>query len=215
MVSPPDPAMLADAAAHGLVVTAEDGVRTGGAGTFLADALAQLTEADGQPTPAVHALGVPRAYLVQGRADDILASLGLDGPGIARSIRGSWPRTGARSTGGARDHPVGAGVGDGVPAPAAGRPGRPTTGRDRSEPRGLRATPISPCWPHAGGRVVHRVVGVDRLAGVTPEALEHVEGHRALVDVVVVDVGDLELPPPEGSRVVMTEKTSGRSSRCR
>ena len=36
---PPDPAMLADALDHRLVVTAEDGVRIGGAGTFLADAL--------------------------------------------------------------------------------------------------------------------------------------------------------------------------------
>jgi hypothetical protein len=32
-------------------------------------------------------LGIPRQYLAQGRADDILASLGLDGPGIAASVR--------------------------------------------------------------------------------------------------------------------------------
>jgi hypothetical protein len=32
-------------------------------------------------------LGVPRQYLAQGKADDILASLGLDGAGIAESIR--------------------------------------------------------------------------------------------------------------------------------
>ena len=32
-------------------------------------------------------LGIPRSYIAQGRPDDILASLGLDGPGIARSVR--------------------------------------------------------------------------------------------------------------------------------
>ena len=31
--------------------------------------------------------GVPRQYLAQGKADDILASLGLDGAGIAESVR--------------------------------------------------------------------------------------------------------------------------------
>ena len=40
VVSPPDAAMLADAARHRLVVTAEDGVRHGGAGAFLLDAMA-------------------------------------------------------------------------------------------------------------------------------------------------------------------------------
>ena len=32
-------------------------------------------------------LGVPRQYLAQGKADDILADLGLDGAGLAESIR--------------------------------------------------------------------------------------------------------------------------------
>ena len=41
VVSPPDPAMLADAAHTQLVVTAEDGVRFGGAGMFLVDAMAR------------------------------------------------------------------------------------------------------------------------------------------------------------------------------
>jgi transketolase C-terminal domain/subunit len=44
-------------------------------------------EAEGLPAPATRVLGVPRQYLAQGRADDILASLGLDGTGIAESIR--------------------------------------------------------------------------------------------------------------------------------
>ena len=41
--------------------------------------------------------------------------------------------------------------------------------------------------------VVDGVVRVDRLAGVAPEALEHVVLHRPLLDVPVVHVGDLEL----------------------
>jgi 1-deoxy-D-xylulose-5-phosphate synthase len=87
VISPPDAAMLDDAAHHRLVVTAEDGVRHGGAGAFLLDAMATQVEAAGLPAPATIVLGVPRQYLAQGKADDILASLGLDGAGVAASIR--------------------------------------------------------------------------------------------------------------------------------
>jgi 1-deoxy-D-xylulose-5-phosphate synthase len=87
VVSPPDAAMLADAARHSLVVTAEDGVRHGGAGAFLIDAMAAGVESAGLPRPEVRILGVPRQHLAQGKADDILASLGLDGAGIAESLR--------------------------------------------------------------------------------------------------------------------------------
>jgi 1-deoxy-D-xylulose-5-phosphate synthase len=87
VVSPADAAMLADAARHRLVVTAEDGVRHGGAGAFLIDAMAAQVESAGLRSPATRVLGVPRQFLAQGRADDILASLGLDGTGIAESVR--------------------------------------------------------------------------------------------------------------------------------
>jgi 1-deoxy-D-xylulose-5-phosphate synthase len=87
VVSPADAAMLEDAARHRLVVTAEDGVRHGGAGAFLLDAMAAHVESAGLPVPAIRILGVPRQYLAQGKADDILASLGLDGTGIAETIR--------------------------------------------------------------------------------------------------------------------------------
>jgi len=85
VVSPPDPAMLADAASHGLVVTMEDGIRVGGAGTFLVDAMRGLTEID-HPLPPVCVLGVPPRYIPQGKPDGILAELGLDGPGIAAAV---------------------------------------------------------------------------------------------------------------------------------
>ena len=38
-------------------------------------------------------LGLPRQYLAQGKADDILAGLGLDGSGIAESVRRARQRT--------------------------------------------------------------------------------------------------------------------------
>ncbi|HLW45937.1 MAG TPA: transketolase C-terminal domain-containing protein, partial [Acidimicrobiales bacterium] len=86
-VSPPDAAMIADAARHRLVVTAEDGLRTGGAGTFLADAIARHAEDTDPNTPPVETLGIPRAFLPHDKADAILAGLGLDGPGVAASVR--------------------------------------------------------------------------------------------------------------------------------
>ncbi len=87
VVSPADVAMLADAARHRLVVTAEDGVRHGGAGAFLIDAMSAQVESAGLVLPATRVLGVPRQFLAQGKADDILASIGLDGAGIAESVR--------------------------------------------------------------------------------------------------------------------------------
>jgi len=91
VVSPPDPDMLADAARHSVVVTAEDGVRHGGAGAFIVDAVEASTAslALGQRGPITRTLGVPREFIAQGKADDILQSLGLNGTGIAESVRGA------------------------------------------------------------------------------------------------------------------------------
>lgn len=85
VVRPADPAMLADAAAHGLVVTVEDGIRVGGAGTFLVDAV-NAAGARGPRHPAL-VLGTPVAYIPQGRPDQILADCGLDASGIAASVQ--------------------------------------------------------------------------------------------------------------------------------
>jgi 1-deoxy-D-xylulose-5-phosphate synthase len=84
VISKPDTDMLDDMANHEIVVTAEDGVRYGGAGMFIVDAMQRsrgITRAQ-----AVIILGLPRAYLAQGRPDGILTELGLDGPGLARTI---------------------------------------------------------------------------------------------------------------------------------
>jgi 1-deoxy-D-xylulose-5-phosphate synthase len=85
VVCPPDPVMLADAAHHDLVVTVEDGVRSGGAGTFLVAAMAELDDLPGPVPPARH-LGVPRRYVPQGKPDQILAELGLDADGITQAV---------------------------------------------------------------------------------------------------------------------------------
>ncbi|MGH9068101.1 MAG: 1-deoxy-D-xylulose-5-phosphate synthase [Acidimicrobiales bacterium] len=84
VIRPTDQAMLQDAAAHDLVVTVEDGIRVGGAGSFLADAIAGLDTA--RRCPPVLSLGLPHAYMAQAKPDAILSRLGLDGPGIATSV---------------------------------------------------------------------------------------------------------------------------------
>ncbi|GAC1528446.1 MAG: 1-deoxy-D-xylulose-5-phosphate synthase [Acidimicrobiales bacterium] len=95
VVKPLDPAMLADAGAHRLVVTAEDGVRLGGAGSAITAALAALALAGDTEIPSTVQLGTPDAYLAQAKVERILAELGLDGPGIAESARWALGRVSA------------------------------------------------------------------------------------------------------------------------
>jgi 1-deoxy-D-xylulose-5-phosphate synthase len=84
-VVPLDPQMIADAAQHPLVITAEDGVREGGVGALISDAISQH---DPHATPPrVRVLGTPIAYIPQGSPDAILAELGLDGPGLTTEAR--------------------------------------------------------------------------------------------------------------------------------
>lgn len=85
VVKPADRSMLDDAARHRLVVTVEDGLRVGGAGAFFADALAGLGLA--RPTPPVVVLGIPTRFIPQGKPVSLLHQLGLDGEGIASSVR--------------------------------------------------------------------------------------------------------------------------------
>ena len=76
VVSPSDPLMLADALAHRTVITAEDGVRIGGAGTHLVDGLRRLSDERGEAMPAIRILGVPRRFLAQASPEAILSRLG-------------------------------------------------------------------------------------------------------------------------------------------
>lgn len=81
-IRPLDEAMLEDAVNHRLVVTVEDGFREGGFGSGVLDALAS-----GPAAPSVSVLGVPVAHHAHGTADSLLASFGLDGPGVAATVR--------------------------------------------------------------------------------------------------------------------------------
>src|SRR5205085_8544666 len=70
VVKPLDPSMIADARRHRLVVTVEDGIRVGGAGSFMADAIASLDP--GRQSPPVLLLGTPPEYIPQGKPAAIL-----------------------------------------------------------------------------------------------------------------------------------------------
>jgi 1-deoxy-D-xylulose-5-phosphate synthase len=85
LVKPLDEEMLAEAAGYHHVITVEDGYREGGAGSAVADRLADLAP-DGEG-PRVTVLGVPVRFIPHGKPDDILASLGLDATGIVATAR--------------------------------------------------------------------------------------------------------------------------------
>jgi len=91
VIKPLDPDMLHDLARHQLVVTIEDGLRDGGAGSMIADSLRDLAPCGG---PSVRVLGVPSAYLPHGKAEAILAELGLDADGIVAEVE-AWQRSAA------------------------------------------------------------------------------------------------------------------------
>jgi 1-deoxy-D-xylulose-5-phosphate synthase len=84
--APLDQAMIDDAAKHSVVVTVEDGVREGGIGMTISDAVHTRCRS-GSPAH-VEVLGVPTRFIPQGKPDRILAQLGLDADGIAQTIRG-------------------------------------------------------------------------------------------------------------------------------
>ena len=78
----PVPAEIAQLAAdHRLVVTAEDNVRAGGAGSAVAQALRDA----GVDTP-LRDLGIPPRFLAHGKRQDLLAEAGLTPDGIADAV---------------------------------------------------------------------------------------------------------------------------------
>jgi 1-deoxy-D-xylulose-5-phosphate synthase len=80
--APLDPAMIADAARHRLVVTCEDGIRDGGIGSAIAREVHAL-----DPSVRVEVLGVPTRFIPHAKPDRILAALGLDADGIVATVR--------------------------------------------------------------------------------------------------------------------------------
>lgn len=88
VVHPLDPELVADAAAHPVVVSIEDGYRDGGIGAALADRVAEaVLDRPAAERPTVRVLGVPTEFLAQGKPDAILAGLGLDAAGVAAEVR--------------------------------------------------------------------------------------------------------------------------------
>ncbi len=80
-VKPIDEDAVASAAATQLVVTVEENALIGGAGTGVLEIMARR----GLEAPVLN-LGLPDAFVEQGKVCDLFAKLGLDGAGIARSI---------------------------------------------------------------------------------------------------------------------------------
>ena len=79
------------AASHDVIVTVEECVIAGGAGSAVAEALA----ADGVAVPLLM-LGLPDRFVEHGDSQQLLADCGLDGAGIARAIREHLDKAGRR-----------------------------------------------------------------------------------------------------------------------
>jgi 1-deoxy-D-xylulose-5-phosphate synthase len=84
-VRPADREMLAVAASAPLVVTVENGMAAGGAGSELADRIQDLVGLAAMPP--ILRLGVPTAFLPHGDVARLLAEAGLDAAGIADATR--------------------------------------------------------------------------------------------------------------------------------
>ncbi|MGS2646833.1 1-deoxy-D-xylulose-5-phosphate synthase [Streptosporangium sp. G12] len=80
-VDPVHPALVELAASHDLVVTVEDGLRTGGVGAAVATACA-----DADLDTPVRALGLPREFIGHGDRAHLLAAAGLDHGSITASV---------------------------------------------------------------------------------------------------------------------------------
>jgi 1-deoxy-D-xylulose-5-phosphate synthase len=76
--------MIADAALHDLVITAEDGIRDGGIGMSLEDRIHGVATTK---HPHIFVLGVPTQFLPHAKPDVILAKLGLDAQGIVTTLQ--------------------------------------------------------------------------------------------------------------------------------
>jgi 1-deoxy-D-xylulose-5-phosphate synthase len=81
---PADDDMIRDAATHRHVITVEDGIRDGGIGFLLADAITSVAPAT---PPVIKVLGLPTRFIPHAKPDVILAKLGLDAAGIERTSR--------------------------------------------------------------------------------------------------------------------------------
>jgi 1-deoxy-D-xylulose-5-phosphate synthase len=81
--APLDPDMIADAARHDRVITIEDGVRDGGIGMAIADAVSAIDQ-----STHVEVLGLPTKFIPHDpKSEAILARFGLDSDSIVALVR--------------------------------------------------------------------------------------------------------------------------------
>ena len=80
---PADLQMISDASKHCVVVTIEDGIRDGGIGMMLADAVNNI---EGSVHPRIEILGLPTKFTPQAKPAAILKQLGLDADSLAETI---------------------------------------------------------------------------------------------------------------------------------
>jgi 1-deoxy-D-xylulose-5-phosphate synthase len=92
VVRPADPELLELIAHARLVVTAEDGLAHGGAGSYLVGEADRVAEAGALEGPRHVVLGIPTGFLQYAKPDVILSRLGLDGTGIAEVTRRALAR---------------------------------------------------------------------------------------------------------------------------
>jgi 1-deoxy-D-xylulose-5-phosphate synthase len=89
-VKPLDEELVASVAAqHGAIVTLEENVVAGGAGS----AVLEFLQRTGHRVPVLQ-LGVPDSFIEHGSRDDNLQAAGLDGPSIRTAIDRFWRRPG-------------------------------------------------------------------------------------------------------------------------
>ena len=87
--APLDPAMIADAMQHDVVVTAEDGIRDGGIGMTIENTINDMSLSTTSAThkrPIVQVLGVPTTFVPTAKPQVILHQMGLDSQGIVATV---------------------------------------------------------------------------------------------------------------------------------
>ena len=87
--APLDPAMIADALQHDVVITAEDGIRDGGIGMTIENTINDASNNTTSTThrrPIIHVLGVPTTFVPTAKPNVILHQMGLDAEGIVAQV---------------------------------------------------------------------------------------------------------------------------------
>ena len=88
--APLDPAMIADAIQHDVVITAEDGIRDGGIGMTIENTIndaSNNTTSTTHKRPVVRVLGVPTTFVPTAKPNVILHQMGLDAKGIVTTVQ--------------------------------------------------------------------------------------------------------------------------------